>query len=467
VTLYKNSAQSPSAAGTAISAASMALPDTPSLIVPGTGGAITIETTTGGPGTKEIRVTSAAATQGYWGYTGMTGGGNSWSLRGLWKSPSTLPSSLQPIILFRSSGGGNAVGTIAISTTNHFQVVADTAGTSTQSTNAMAANTWYDLEIRGENGTISTGVVTLTVRNLSNVEDTDLSTSHGGALGAGTANFGTTVVAHFRLGKTGTAGNLGPIAFKYWTFQTGSNTSLPQPGANTPPSVPAISNKVQAASGATTFTAVPTDAEGDTLTHSWVITRLSDAAVITSGVTGATTATVSIPNQGTAGPYSVVDSVSDGTDTTVATAYLLVRPASGVAVRPYRVISNAGLWTPGGTAATVVAGLAGDATAWIISPDAPAAASVVVAMPAPALGHYNVEFYLEWRSSDDSTSVSGVTGPTTCQVFQGTTPVTSQAIFTRTVVGEVLCQVSFSGAEDTALSADMTDIRIELTSSQT
>ncbi len=464
MTLYRNSGQSAAAAGTALDITNGALPDGPTLITPGAGGAITIESEASAPGTKLIQVTPANGVAGYWGYTGMSGGNNTFAMRGLWKSPASLPSTFQPIIDTASGGGGTPIAFLAISATNKLQAGADISGTSTISSGTLTANTWYDISIRMENPTASTGVITVTVRDLSNVVNTGLSVSHGGSIGAGTANLTTAVIARVRLGKTAAANNLGATRFKYWSFTTGSNVELSQPGANTAPSVPAITPKIQAG-GATTFTAVPTDPEGDTLTHSWAITRLSDGASITSGVTGATTATVTIPNQGTAGTYQVVYTANDGSSTTSTTTYLFVAKGSGVAARPDYQVSNTGGWTYGGTATSLVDGLRGtDTSKWAISQDSPGADGFVVHMEVPASGHYDVDFYFDWV---DTTEVSGVAGPVTGQVFQGTTPITTVKIFNQPLAAWYHAQFSFTTLEDSALSTDLKDIRIEIKASQT
>lgn len=466
MTFYRNSGQSAAAAGTALDTTNGALPDAPSLITPGAGGAITIEADATGPGSKCIQVTPAAATQGYWGYTGMTGATNGFACRGLWKCP-TLPGSFQPIISMRSGGGGTGIATLAFSATNTLQAIADGVGTSSFSSGTPTPGTWYDIEVRVENPTTTTGVMSVVVRDLAGVVQSTLGVVHGGALGAGTANFGTTTIGGVRLGKVATAGNLAATRWKYWTFQTGSSAALPQPGANTAPSVPAIASKIQGA-GSTSFTAVPTDTDGTIVSHAWTVLK-ADGTALTTGVTGASTATVTVANQTIPGAYYLSYTATDDFGATgTASTWLFVPRASGAGALPYKVISNPGNWGPGGTAVDVLDGLKSATSAkYALSQDAPAGDTIIVAMEVPAQGHYTGECTVAWMEDDGVTLKAGVTGPFTLQVMQGTTDITGEKIFTQTASGWLLCQFSFTTVEDAALSTDLRDIRVEIKASVT
>jgi hypothetical protein len=132
------------------------------------------------------------------------------------------------------------------------------------------------------------------------------------------------------------------------------------------------------------------------------------------------------------------------------------------------LISNADSYTYGGTATSIIDGLRGtDTSKWVITGDNPTGDTLVVHMEVPASGHYDVDFYFDWVDTDGTTEVSGVTGPVTGRVYQGTAPVTAAKIFNQTAAGWYHAQFSFSTSEDTFLSTDLKDIRIELTASQT
>lgn len=467
MTFYRNSCQSVAAPGTDLSAIGGALPDPPSVVVPGTGGAITIETSGTAPGSKCFRVTPAAATQGYWGYTGMTGAGNAFAMRGLWKSPASLPGTFQPFVSLRSGGGGTGIATLAITATGVLQAIADVAGTSAVSSGALSTSTWYDIEIRLENPTTTTGVMSVVVRDLSGTVITSLGVVHGGVLGAGTANFGTTTIGGARLGKVATSGTLGATDWKYWTLQTGSSAALAQPGANTAPAVPAIASKIQGA-GTTSFTASPTDSDGTIVTRAWTVTK-PDGTSLTTGITGASTDTVTIANQGTAGSYKVDYTATDdfGASTSVTT-WLLVPQASGVGASPYRVISNGGSWGPGGTATDVIDGLRSTSAAkYALSQDAPSGGTLIVALEVPAAGHYTYQTIVAWMEDDGATLKAGVVGPIKAQVMQGLTDITAEMIITQTAAGWYTFTYSFTTIEDAALTTDRTDIRLEISASVT
>lgn len=466
MTFYRNSGQSTASAGTALDATNGALPDAPSVITPGTGGAITIEADATAPGSKCIQVTPAAATQGYWGYTGMSGGSNAFAARGLWKCP-TLPGTFQPIVSVRSGGGGTGIASLALTATGVLQAIADVAGTSALSSSAPTPGTWYDIEIRIENPTTSTGVMSVVVRDLSGTVISGLGVVHGGALGAGTANFGTTAIAGIRFGKVATSGNLAATRWKYWTVQTGSSATLAQPGANSAPAVPAIAPKIQS-TGPTSFTAAPTDSDGTIVSHDWTVTK-PDGTALTNGVTGASTATVTVASQATSGSYKLTYTATDDAGaTTSVTTWLFVPQLSGVPARPYRVVSNIGNWGPGGTATDVLDGLRSTTSdKYALSQDAPDGDPIVVGMEVPTAGHYTRSVTVAWMEDDGVTPKAGVVGPVTCKVMQGTTDITTAAIITQPAAGWYTASYSFTTVEDAALSTDLKDIRVEITASVT
>jgi hypothetical protein len=464
----RNSCQHSQTAGTAVTTGNSALPDAFTLITPGTGGAITWELDATAPGTKSIRHTPAAATQCYSGYGSVPDSANSWTFRKLWQAPNPLPGTFQPILTFRSIGGGAAVGSVAIDSAGRFQVIADTAGTSNVSASAMTAGAWYDLSVRGENGTISTGVMALKVRApVSGTEDTNLSVTHGTAIGAGTANFGTTAVGTYRGGKVGTTGNMAATEDKFIDFQTGTSAELPQPGLNDPPVVPPITRKIQVPSTPTSFTAAPTD-DGTIVSRTWTIFHLPDGTAVTSGVTGATTDTVTIPAQTTKGAYDVnYSATDDGSLTTSTETRLFVQMGNGEAARPYETLANPGNWGGGGSAADALAGVRSTTSgSYSLTTDAPVADSVTYAMEVPAAGHYDVAMTIAWMGTDGTTLVAGTTGPITAQVFQGTTAITSEKVFTQPLAAWLPVSFSFDTLEDSALTADLKDIRIVIKASQ-
>jgi len=464
---YKFTAQSPLAAGTQLTTANAALPDQPNLVTAPAGGAtITFVASGTAPGTKALKVTNIASTVNVWGFSGFTPDAtnpNKLTARFLVLFEA-IPSADTSYFRISSSGGGTNLCDVLITSNAVSKLVmtvggADTATAPVSGTNILVANTWYDVEIGFENVSITTGTFFINVRNLAG---TLLSAVTTGAA----QNNTTTVPATVRLGKTNTIASFINIQYKYLTIRSGASSGLSTPGANTPPVVSAIARKVQAAGLSTSFTASATDPEGDTLTYSWVITK-PDGTTLTTGVTGATTATVTIPNQTTAGTYTVAVTVSDGTTPVTVTTYLLVQAANGSPARPSRVLSNTGSWAAGGDAASILAGLTDpDGSGFIISPDAPAGNSIIVQMEAPASGHASVSFYVNWVDSTTGLGVTGATGTFTGQVFQGTTPLTGVKIFTNTTNAPTLVSFDFSSGEDATLAGDLTDIRIELTATQ-
>jgi hypothetical protein len=375
----------------------------------------------------------------------------------------TMPTADFSFVQVASSGGGTNLFSALITSTGVLKLLMqvgalDTVSAPATGANILVLNTWYDIEIGFENVTTTTGTLFATVRNLAG---TTLSSISTGAA----QNNGTTVPGTWRGGKITTSTQFPNVQFKYLTARQGASSGLGTPGGNTPPVVPTIARKVQVA-GATTFTAAPTDAEGDPLTYSWVITK-PDGTTLSTGITGATTATVTIANQTTPGTYTVVVTVSDGISSVSQTTYLLVQQVSGVPAKPDRLISNAGAWAAAGDAATPLAGLIDpDGSGYDISPDAPAGNSIIVHMEAPASGHASVSFFIQWVDSVTGLGVSGATGNFTAQVFQGTTALTAQKIFTNTTASAVPVSFDFSTGEDAALAADLTDIRIEITATQ-
>lgn len=463
---YRFTAQSPLAAGTQLTTANAALPDQPNVVTAPAGGAtITFVTSGTAPGTKALKVTPITAAVNIWGFTGMTPDAtnpNKITARFLVLFEA-IPGADTAYFRFASSGGGTNLADVLITSTGVSKLVMNVGGLDTATapatgTNILVANTWYDMEVGFENVSTTTGLFSLIVRSLAGTILSSVTT--------GTAqNNGTTVPATLRLGKISTGATFINTQYKYLTIRSGASSGLGVPGGNTPPIVPAIARKVQVA-GATTFTAAPTDAEGDPLTYSWVVTK-PDGTTLSTGVTGATTATVTIANQTTPGTYTVTVTVSDGTSSVSQTTYLLVQQVSGVPAKPDRLISNAGAWAAGGDAGTPLAGLIdADGSGYDISPDAPAGNSIIVHMEAPASGHASVSFFIQWVDSVTGLGVSGATGNFTAQVFQGTTPLTAQKIFTNATASAIPVSFDFTTGEDATLAGDLTDIRIEITATQ-
>jgi len=459
-------AQSPLAAGTQLTTANAALPDQPNQVTPPAGGAtVTFVASGTGPGTKALKVLNIASTVQTWGFQGFPTdptNPNKMTIRGLVLFES-VPAADTSWLRISSSGGGTNIVDVLFTSIGLSKIVcligaANTVTAPNTGTNILVAGTWYDFEVRFENATTVTGTMTLIIRDLAGTILTNITTGS-------TQDNGTTVPATVKIGKISTAVSFLNTQHKYITIRSGASSGLGQPGTNTAPSVPAIPNKVQSGSSSTSFTATPTDPEGDPLTHTWVVLK-PDGSTLSSGITGASTATVTIANQTTPGAYSVTDTVSDGILSTVVTTYLLVSPPGGTPVQAYKVQSNGGAYSYAGDATSLVVGVNDlDGSGFIISGDNPIGASIIYNMPSPGPGHHKVSFFINWVDAA-LVGQAGVTGSFTGQVFQGTTALTAQKIFTNTTGVPTLVSFDFTSGEDTGLDTDQTDVRIELTATQ-
>lgn len=463
MTLYKNSAQANLATGTDVTTGNMPNPDQWSVVVPGAGGTIKSVDEVTAPGTEAIEVVPAAATQGYFGWTSMVGPTNQAASRFLWKCP-TLPATAQSQMLFANASASSILARVQLNAAGQIVYLSEVDALVTAATTisgGVVPGTWYDISAQLTNGTTTTGTMTVTVRNLAG------SILTGGQISASAANFGTSAIGTVRFGKVGTTGNSAATRWKYLSAQTGSASELPQPGANTAPTVAAIARQIKAAGQTASFTAVPADVDGTIIGHAWTVDRIPvGAATVT--LSGSATATVTTSTLTTPGAYRLKYIATDdqGSQSAPVFAYAFIPYASGSPAVAYEVVANPGGFTAGGTAASVEDAISANTSAkYILTPSNPSGASITVALEVPATGHYVESYFFDW-TADGTTSQAGVNGTITDQVFMGTTPISGVQTHSNTTGAPVQYTYSFTTGEDATLT-DLKDIRLVLTINQT
>lgn len=132
----------------------------------------------------------------------------------------SLPSVVQPIMQFRSSGGGTGLLSLCITTAGKLRVTSEVASVTVfDTTGSINVSTWYGVEVQLENPTTSTGTVKLITYDAS-----DAIISNLGAT-ASAQNFGTSAIGTMRVGKIGTSGAYGLFVDDI-AFRSGDSTAI-------------------------------------------------------------------------------------------------------------------------------------------------------------------------------------------------------------------------------------------------
>lgn len=235
-------------------------------------------------------------------------------------------------------------------------------------------------------------------------------------------------------------------------------------GTNSPPTVAPIATQTKTAGSTATVTAVPTDVDGTISTHAWTVFKApagTSAPTLTNAAT-ATVTTSALSVGTTILKYIATD--NSGLQSAPAYARIVVPAGSGVGAKPEALITNAGGWTPGGTASDVVDGLSGSGK-WIVGPASPSGAEITVLMEVPSSGVHSVSFYADWLENDGTTQASGVAGSFTAQVFQNGVAISAVKSFSNTTGAAVQMSFTLLTGEEAALT-DLTTISIQLKATQ-
>jgi hypothetical protein len=233
MTLVSNSAEAGVAAGTAVDTTNSATGGTAFTTVVGAG--ITY-TATSMHGSLGIQFAANASTSTYVDWVAVAGATNATAARVYFFFAAIPSPSTQPLMYFRSSGGGTGLFILQLNTTGRLIVTSDAAAGATQgtATNALSINTWYRIEIQATNGVSTTGTFDCQVY----LGDTTTPVT-GAGLSLTALNLGTSTIGTIRIGRPAAIGAAYTSIYDDLAFQTGSAAAIGpvaalQDGAGTP-----------------------------------------------------------------------------------------------------------------------------------------------------------------------------------------------------------------------------------------
>lgn len=362
------------------------------LTISASGSTCTYSSAQAAHGTLSYCLAAAAGVAAFFQWAPAGEASASWAGEPYFYYTGTPPTNNQVIAQVRNATSGMAG--IQLGTNGKLSAVNAAATPVHNWANALSAG-WYRLALRATKGTsTSDGTIEAAYYAL------DSATPVEAAFSSSAQNTGTADAAVLRFGRVAS------VASAYTTYWddlagwTGGTGFMGPYGTNAVPVVTPTAATVTVIKGEVgTFSWTESDSDGTVVSRTVTHTSGPDNPTLSSPTTTSRSAT--FPTQGTH-VYTIVATDDDAATSDPVTITVYV---TDVTARPVAVVSNPGVWTNVGGAASIEAALADEsATTLAQTPDNPAGAAITVAFDPVGAGAVTV------KTSNVATSATPVVG---------------------------------------------------------
>lgn len=278
--------------------------------------------------------------------------------------PQTQPTENFNLATIRNDQTSGFIGSIFWSTTGKV-LFQDSPHTYTQvaAAGVLSFGVMYRFEILLVGGTTTAGSVKINVYTLTG-------STPVASLTLGNANLSTFPITGLDMGNTGGVTSTQISRFANVQMESGRTTEIGKynPGANTPPTVNAGSDKSVALNSTVSLNGTATDSDGSIISTVWTVDSYPSSLSAAPTLTGANTLAASFPASAP-GVYVIRLTAIDNSNNSTASVVTVYVPSSSATVR--RTVDNSGGWTVTGAATASAALSDTSAATYVESPASP------------------------------------------------------------------------------------------------